>query len=48
MDIRALTQMRFSSRDAKRKRAQGSGGEDLVAIIDLRLDSKATKSCEIG
>ena len=48
VDIRALTQMRFSSRDAKRKRAQGSGGEDLVAIIDLRLDSKATKSCEIG
>ena len=48
MDIKALTQRRLSSRDTKRKQAQGSGGEDLVAIIDFRLDSKATKSCEIG
>ena len=48
MDIKALTQRRLSSRDTKRKQAQGSGGEDSVAIADFRLDSKATKSCEIG
>lgn len=48
MDIKALTQRRLSSRDTKRKQAKGSGGDDSVAIADFRLDSKATKSCEIG
>lgn len=48
MDIKARTQRRLSSRETKRKQAQGSGGEDLVAIVDFRLDSMATKSCEIG